>query len=93
MQYLKKTIQVGAFVAVLSQFYHPCQHIRYKYPNRIPTHHLEILPVICRDIKKINVHDQVAIAFYHDDYPNVELYSVKKYTKVATKGMDSDLFQ
>ena len=66
--------------------------MRYNCPKRIPTHHLEKFILIRRDMKQINFCDCVDIIFCHDDNPNVELYVVERYTKIATKGLDNVFF-
>ena len=49
--------------------------------------------MIRKEMKNINIRDQVAHVFCHDNNLNIELCAVKTYTNIVTKVLDTDLFQ
>ena len=63
----KKTTVVGSVIAVLSKGLRPYQQVIYKYPNRIPNHHLEKCLVICSPSQHIRYNYPNKILTHHLD--------------------------
>ena len=82
-------------VSCLSQFIHPSEHIRSRYPNPVSGHHLEGCVVVHQEVKKVKRKDQLCIVIRHDNFKTTEdefikLHAVKHYFKETEEG-DTDL--
>ena len=89
----KKKIGVGATCSVLTRFLHPRPEIVRKYPNAKFADRLGGLIAQSMEVRKLNHKDQTVIVFRHNDFPNLMVYSQKRYAKVLQCGAAADYFE
>ena len=63
----------------------------YKYPNPLPSQHLENCTMICQEVKNVPRRDQLTLVMHHEEFKHadgtfIELYTVKRYWKVHQSG-------
>ena len=88
---------VGAVVSALMRFIHPSEHIWNKYPNPLPSQHLENCTTICQEVKNVSRRDQLTLIVHHKGFKHadgtfIELYAVKQHWKVHQSGHPDYLF-
>ena len=82
---------VGAVVSALMRFIHPSEHIWSKYPNPLPSQHLENCTTIHQQVKNVSRRDQLTLIVHHEEFKHaygtfIKLYAVKQYWKVHKSG-------
>ena len=65
---------VGVVVSALMRFIHPSEHIWNKYPNPLPSQHLENCTTICQEVKNVSRTDQTTNYRYCDVIDNHNSY-------------------
>eukprot|EP00980_Cylindrotheca_fusiformis_P008685 scaffold1863_cov85-Cylindrotheca_fusiformis.AAC.1 len=82
---------VGASLTCLRRCIQPSRHIRERYvdPERDPR--LENLVTVQENAKLVNRQDHQVIIMAHVGYPDVELYTVKRFCKVIADGPETQL--
>ena len=65
---------VGVVVSALMRFIHPSEHIWNKYPNPLPSQHLENCTTICQEVKNVSQRDQMTNYHYCDVIDNHNSY-------------------
>ena len=77
----KPRIGKGAVVDILARCLHPSEHIRNKYVNfEAQKAHFKLVgcTVLSQARKTISRKEQLAVVVSHPDFPDVELYAVKR---------------
>ena len=82
---------VGAVVSALMRFIQPSEHIQSKYPNPLPSQHLDNYTMICQEVKNVSRRDQLTLIVHHKEFKHaddtfIELYAIKQYWKVHQSG-------
>ena len=82
---------VGVVVSALMRFIHPSEHKQSKYPNPLPSQHLENYTTIHQEVKNVSRRDQLTLIVHHKEFKHadgtfIELYAVKQYWKVHQPG-------
>lgn len=88
----KKCLGTGAVCTVVGKYLHPSRIYQEKYLNAAPGHVLQNLLVIRLEEKLVNRQKQVCVVFRHDDFPNKELWTVKRWAKVNSEGHKDHFF-
>ena len=75
---------MGGVVSALMRFIHPSEHIWNKYPNPLPSQHLENCKMICQEVKNVSQRDQLTLVMHHEEFKHadgtfIELYTIKRY--------------
>ena len=83
---------VGATCSVLIRFLHPSRGVRDTILNYTSAHRLDNLLLIKEEEKLVNHKNQKCFVFRHDRFPNVELYSSKRWTRIDKEGPELQLF-
>jgi len=87
-----KRLGVGATCEALLQCLKPRKYLKDAYPNPEKGQRLSGLIAIKTDIKRVSKKDQVCVVFRHDEFPNKEIFCVKRWVKVITEGDPRQLF-
>ena len=83
---------VGATCEVILKHLKPNKYIKFVYPNPEPGQRLGGLVAFKKEVRRINKKEQICIVFRHDEFPNKELFCVKRWVRVTAAGDPTQLF-
>ena len=87
-----KQCGVGAVVWAYTKYIHPFREVRSFYPNMTDKCKMIDLLVIGREVRRVQKKDQLVVLFRHDHFPNMTIYSVKRWIHITKEGDPAHFF-
>jgi hypothetical protein len=80
---MAKRVGIGATCSVGVRYLHPSKRLRNeRFSSTTPKQRLSGLSSLWKESKKLNRENQCCVVFWHDDYPNIELFCQERWCEV-----------